>query len=68
MLSLDNICLNTRVAPGLLQNLSPRYNHVYWVLQISILEKTHSFLVFLRKMKEKKLLNDYEPLFISKGL
>ena len=26
------------------------------------------FLVFLRKKKEKKLPNEYEPLFISKGL
>ena len=39
---------------------------VYWILQIAILEKTHRFIVFPRKMKEKKLLNEYEPLFIPK--
>ena len=37
-------------------------------LQIAILENTYQFLVFLRKMKEKKLPNEYEPLFIPKGL
>ena len=35
---------------------------------IAILEKTHKFLVFLGKMKEKNLPNEYEPLFIPKGL
>ena len=39
---------------------------VYWILQIAILEKTHRFIVFPRKMKEKKLPNEYEPLFIPK--
>ena len=37
-------------------------------LQIAILEIIYKFLVFLRKMKEKKLSNEYEPLFIPKGL
>ena len=41
-------------------------------LQIVILEKTHKFFVFLRKMKEKEvkknLSNEYEPLFIPRGL
>ena len=54
MLSLNNIFPHTRVAKGL--------------LQIAILEKIRRFLVFLRKMKEKKLPNKYEPLFIPKGL
>ena len=35
----------------------------------AILEKTHKFFVFLRKMKEKKLpINEYELLFIPKRL
>ena len=35
----------------------------------AILEKTHKFFVFLRKMKEKKLpINEYELLFILKRL
>ena len=37
-------------------------------LQIAILENTYQFLVFLRKMKVKKLPNEYEPLFIPKRL
>ena len=56
MLSLDNIWLHIGVA----KNLSRGYNQVYWVLQIVILEKNHRFLVFLRKMKEKKLRRSYQ--------
>ena len=37
-------------------------------LQIAILENIYQFLVFLRKMKVKKLPNEYEPLFIPKRL
>ena len=33
-----------------------------------ILEKTHKFFGFLRKMKEKKLPNECEQLFIPKRL
>ena len=37
-------------------------------LQIAILENIHNFLMFLKKMKEKKLPNEYKPLFIPKGI
>ena len=56
----------------LLQSISHIYNQVYWVLQIAILEKIYRFFCNFKKDERKeigkKLPNEYEPLFIAKGL
>ena len=58
MLSLDDICPNTRVANGLQQICSQDINKLIRFLQITIMEKI--FSVFLRKVKENKLRRSYE--------
>ena len=49
-------------------------NHVVYILEQKTITKkksigkAHKFFVFLKKMKEKKLPNEYELLLIPKGL